>query len=225
MLSDIHKAPLAKAHQKWDRSTGKDKPGWHAATGQAGRAVPKHCRAGGRGSFSQQPGQGNKAHLRLSTTPSHQAQWQETRAETGLPTTWVQGPSRGCGQGLSYQGPEVGQWGLSFTGAPRPMGGRHGWRSQLRMVRAIKAYWCPQSLATTFTYRKWAVLLTPSVCGCFCYSDYSCLGPWATGQTHKGIYVPNTHFGARYKRSLDASASFWISPKQLKISESERKFF
>lgn len=71
--------------------------------------------------------------------PVTKAQWQETRAETGLPITWVQGPSRGHGQGLGYQGPEVERWGLSFAEAPGPMGGRHGWRSQLRMLRAIKA--------------------------------------------------------------------------------------
>lgn len=45
VLSNIHKSPLVKMHQKWGCSTGKDKPGWLVATAQAGRAVsqPGHC--------------------------------------------------------------------------------------------------------------------------------------------------------------------------------------
>jgi len=38
--------------------------------------------------------------------------------------------------------------GLSFAGALGPIRRGRGWRSQLRMVRAIKAHLYPQGLAT-----------------------------------------------------------------------------
>lgn len=72
---------------------------------------PKHCRAGGRGSFSQQPGQGNKAHLGLSTTPSHQGTMARNTSRNGA---------------ANNVGPRSIQRPWPRTGLPRTRGGAVG---------------------------------------------------------------------------------------------------
>lgn len=104
-------------------------------------AVPKHCRAGGHLSFSQQTGQGNKAHLGLSLTPSQQGTMARNMSENGavynMGLRSIQRPWRRAELPRTSDG-----GGLGFNGAPGPTGAGHRWRFKLRMVRAIKACWC-----------------------------------------------------------------------------------
>lgn len=101
VLSNMHKSPLVKVHQKWGCSTGKDKPGWLVATAQAGRAVtsPARTQFSGTAELVAMPASLNRLHKVTKHTwgclghPVSKAQWQKTWAEMGLPITWVWGLS------------------------------------------------------------------------------------------------------------------------------------
>lgn len=104
--------------------------------------VLKHCRAGGHVNFSQQTGQGNKAHLGLSLTPSQQGTMARNTSKNGVAYNMdlrsIQRPWPRAELPRTRDG-----GGSGFNGVPGPMGAVHRWRSMLRMVRAIKACWCP----------------------------------------------------------------------------------
>lgn len=63
-------------------------------------------------------------------------------------STGPRGPrvTRGTGDRHPYSIARAGTGGsgLSWNGAPRPMGRGYGWESQVRLVSTVKVYWCSQ---------------------------------------------------------------------------------